>query len=293
VIALRVYASAVRVVVLLVFIISNVCLASAFQNAGNQSVENNHGDADADPTSSSQLTSDESELYTLVNQERKNQDLPLFTLDNHLIIAARKHSREMAKLGKLSHKFADELALAPRLAQAGAHFDSVAENVANSDSPQSAHTEFMHSPGHRANLLNPAYNAIGIGIVEKDGQIYVTEDFSHRVPEQTAENIEAQILKEMNQVRSHSGLAAFARGDSSQLRAAACKPGITPHAAMRYLPVEGFMVVFSQAEARDLPVQLKKVAEDPVSKHVAIGVCYPPESQQGFAMFTALVGVYK
>src|SRR5260370_30624452 len=209
---------AVRVVVLFFLIVNNICLASAFQNAGNKSVENNHGDADADHSSSSQLTSDESDLYTLVNKERKNTNLPLFTLDSHLIIAARKHSREMAKLGKLSHKFADEPALAPRLAQAGAHFDSVAENVADSDSPQNAHFEFMHSPGHRANLLNPVYNAIGISIVEKGEQIYVTEDFSHRVTKQTSENIEAQILDLIDQIRTHTVIAAIMRSTSSQLQ---------------------------------------------------------------------------
>ena len=36
---------------------------------------------------------------------------------------------------------------------------------------------------HRANLLNPAYDSIGIGIVEIAGVLYIVEDFAHRVPE--------------------------------------------------------------------------------------------------------------
>jgi hypothetical protein len=28
------------------------------------------------------------------------------------------------------------------------------------------HTGLMHSPGHRANILNPAFHRVGIGIIE-------------------------------------------------------------------------------------------------------------------------------
>lgn len=289
--ALRVYASVVRAVSLLLLILGSVCLASAWQNPGEPKLENDSGDAA--PASGVQLIPAEKELYDIVNQERKNQNLPLFALDDNLIFAARKHSQEMAMVGKLSHKFPDEPILSLRLAQAGAHFDSVAENVALSGSPEDAHIEFMHSPGHRANLLNPAYNTIGIGIVEKGEEIFVTEDFSHRVPEQTTENIERQILKQINQIRGESGMAALERVDAPQLQVAACQPGITAHEAIRYLPGAGSMVVFGQAEINDLPEQLKKAAIDPSAKHVVISVCYPPGSQTGFSMFTALVGVYK
>jgi len=257
-------------------------LSGAFQNSGR-----NHSDK------SSTLTSTEGELYALVNEERKSRDLPLFAIDDHLTAAARKHTREMTREGRLSHQFPDEPDLKARLAQAGGRFDAAAENVAESGSVQDAHVELMHSPGHRANLLNPAYNAIGIGIVEKGEQIYVTEDFSHRVPEQTRENVESQIFRQVNQIRSQNGLAALQRVDSSPLRRAACKPDISASAAKSYLPGPGFIVVFIQSDANSLPAMLKKDAGDPLAKNIAIGVCYPPASQQGFAMFTAIVALYK
>ena len=242
---------------------------------------------------SSTLTSAESELYSLVNKERKSRNLPLFAIDDHLTAAARKHSREMARQGRLSHQLPDEPDLKARLAQAGDKFDAVAENLAESGSVQDAHVELMHSLGHRANLLNPAYNAIGIGIVQEGEQIYVTEDFSHRVPEQTRENVESQILMQVNQIRSQNGLAALHRVDSSALRQAACKPDISANAAKSYLPGPGSIVVFTQSDTNSLPTVLKKGAEDPLVKNIAIGVCYPPASQQGFAMFTAIVALYR
>jgi len=291
VITLRVYASAVRVVFLF-FFVGNACLASAFQNAGSQSVENNHGDAGH--ASSSQLTSAESELYSLVNGERKSRNLPLFAIDDQLTTAARKHTWELARMGKLSHQFPDEPDLKTRLAQAGDKFDAVAENVAESGSVQDAHVELMHSPGHRANLLNPAYNAIGIGIVEKGEQIYVTEDFSHRVPEQTRENVESQIFRQVNQIRRQHGLPALRRAESSTLRKVACQSGVTASAAQSYLPGPGSVVVFTQSDAGSLPPALQKAAENSsTATNIAIGVCYPPSSQQGFAMFTAVVTLYQ
>src|SRR5205085_9673205 len=112
----------------------------------------------------SNLTPAEKELYTLVNQERKQRDLPLFALDSHLVAAARKHSQETARVRKLSHKFPDEPEIKTRLAQAGGKFDSVAENVAESDSAQNAHLELMHSTRHRAKSPNRAYHANRSGI---------------------------------------------------------------------------------------------------------------------------------
>ncbi len=265
--------------------VGSACVAGAFQN---HSVESSHSSENA-----SNLTPAEKELYTLVNQERKERDLPLFALDSHLVAAARKHSQETARMGKLSHKFPGEPELKTRLAQAGGKFDSVAENVAESDSAQNAHFELMHSTGHRTNLLNPAYNAIGIGIVETDDRIYVTEDFSHRVPEQTVADVETQILKQVNQIRSNNGLVALKRASIPKLRELACQPGITPKAVWRDISASGTTVIFTQSDAASLPSQLKKAAVDPTVKNIAIGVCYPPASQEGFAMFTAIAVLYR
>jgi uncharacterized protein YkwD len=33
------------------------------------------------------------------------------------------------------------------------------------------------SPPHRANLLNPDFTSIAIGVVERDGRVWVTEVF--------------------------------------------------------------------------------------------------------------------
>lgn len=277
-----------RAALLLFLIVGGACAAHAFQSAGdNDSAKSKSTDK------ASELTAAERELYALINQERKDRDLLLLALDSHLIAAARKHTQETARQGKLSHQFPGEPVLKLRLAQAGARFDAVAENVAESDSVKNAHFELMHSGGHRANLLNPAYNAIGIGIVETEERIYVTEDFSHRVPELTAEGVESQVLKQVNQIRSSNGLTALKRVSMPKLRELACQPGITPKAVWRSIAASGITVIFTESDASSLPASLKKAAIDPTVKNIAMGACYPPDSQDGFAMFTAIAMLYR
>jgi hypothetical protein len=55
----------------------------------------------------------------------------------------------------------------------------VAENVAYNTSAATIHARLMQSPAHRANILNPAFNSVGVGeVVSADGRIFVTERFA-------------------------------------------------------------------------------------------------------------------
>jgi uncharacterized protein YkwD len=49
-------------------------------------------------------------------------------------------------------------------------FKSAGENLALAQTLQIAHTNLMNSPGHRANIMNPAFGRVGIGI--QDGGFY-------------------------------------------------------------------------------------------------------------------------
>jgi uncharacterized protein YkwD len=39
------------------------------------------------------------------------------------------------------------------------------ENLAGADTVERAHTNLMNSAGHRANILNPNFTKIGVGVV--------------------------------------------------------------------------------------------------------------------------------
>lgn len=126
-----------------------------------------------------QKTSDaERQLLYAINQARKAQGLPTLQPDEALATAARTHAQRMAEQGTISHQLPGEPNLLSRARAAGARFTWLAENVAEGLSPTSIHQNFMKSPPHRANILDTNMDSAGIGIAERNGQIFAVEDFS-------------------------------------------------------------------------------------------------------------------
>jgi uncharacterized protein YkwD len=104
-------------------------------------------------------------LFDAANRERAAQGLMLLRWDDALANAARDHALLMAQRNSLSHQFAGEAALQDRARVAGARFTEIAENVAQGPAADVIHSSWMHSPPHRANLLDPGLTAIGIAVV--------------------------------------------------------------------------------------------------------------------------------
>jgi uncharacterized protein YkwD len=122
--------------------------------------------------------SPEKELFNATNRERLARGLSALQWNDALAVAARKHAGEMAHKAALSHQFPGEPSLPSRVKQAGAHFVWLSENVALGPSPSVIHAEFVKSPPHRANILDTDRNVMGIGIVERNGQLFAVEDIS-------------------------------------------------------------------------------------------------------------------
>jgi Cysteine-rich secretory protein family len=126
-------------------------------------------------------TASERELFESVNRERASAHLSPLRWDAALASAARAHSNRMAREQKISHHFPEEAELSERAIQAGVRFSKVAENVGEGPSLLEIHVGWMHSPGHRANILDPNLDSIGIGVSERDFQFYATQDFSRTI----------------------------------------------------------------------------------------------------------------
>jgi uncharacterized protein YkwD len=78
-------------------------------------------------------------------------------------------SEHMADQRKLSHsRLADDVDTEWRV---------LGENVAYASDLTQALDALKRSPAHRANLLNPAFNRIAVGVVERDGRFWVTQVF--------------------------------------------------------------------------------------------------------------------
>jgi uncharacterized protein YkwD len=127
------------------------------------------------PTSASAA---EQELFAGVNRTRRGQGLPGLKWNEALAVAARRHAGLMAQHGSAEHGYAGELTLPTRVTKAGAHFVSVAENVIQGTSAEGIQAAFLKSANHRANILDADMDSIGVGVVERGGQLFAVEDFS-------------------------------------------------------------------------------------------------------------------
>ena len=118
-------------------------------------------------------------MFNSVNRARQEQGLAPLRWSEALATAARRHAGAMAKRGEAEHGFAGEPGLASRVTQAGAHFVSLAENVAQGPGADAIQSEFLRSANHRANLLDADMDSIGVGVVvARGGQLFAVEDFS-------------------------------------------------------------------------------------------------------------------
>jgi hypothetical protein len=112
----------------------------------------------------------ESQLLSLTNHDRARYGLAPLQSSSTLVSIARAWSNHMAATGQLGHN--------PSLAGQVSGWSSLGENAALASSASQAEALFMSSSGHRANILQPKYNRIGIGVsVGKNGNYWFTVDF--------------------------------------------------------------------------------------------------------------------
>ncbi len=165
----------------------------------------------------------EQEIFHLLNQERTRRGLEPLRMEPLLVAGARRHSQLMAEQGTLSHQFRGEPDLNGRLAPTGLHFDVSGENVAVNSSAAGAHRGLMGSPPHRENILNPRYNAIGIGVLRSGEQIWVTQDFVDSLPDISAADAEVQIARQFNSLRRSARSSPLPVVPNPKLRDLACQ----------------------------------------------------------------------
>ena len=120
----------------------------------------------------------EAKMIDLVNQERTKRGLQPLKADPELTQLARNHSRDMFARGYFAHITPEGKSPFDRMNDANIQYSTAGENLALAHSLSIAHNGLMNSPGHRANILNPAFGRIGIGIL--DGGFYglmVSQEF--------------------------------------------------------------------------------------------------------------------
>ncbi len=112
----------------------------------------------------------EQKMFALVNMERQKQGVASLLWSEKLAEVGRNHSKDMFARGYFSHFSPEQKDVGDRLADADISYEYAGENLALAPDLNRAHTGLMNSPGHKRNILDPAFKKIGIGVI--DGGVY-------------------------------------------------------------------------------------------------------------------------
>jgi uncharacterized protein YkwD len=151
-----------RLVVSLSLAISALVAAPAAHAAGCSG-------ADAMPSTMSASAANHATLC-LLNQQRRAKSLAPLRSNTRLQSAATRFSLQMVRQQFFDHTAPDGTTFDKRIVAAGySSFAALAENIAWGSGPQATPAQivngWMHSPGHRRNILDATLRDIGIGIV--------------------------------------------------------------------------------------------------------------------------------
>src|SRR4051794_41772624 len=126
----------------------------------------------------------------LLNEERTSRGIRKLHDNSRLDLASRRHANDMARRNYFAHgDFVGRIRAARYLKGANRGY-TLGENIAwgswDYATPANIVDAWMHSPGHRANILNGRFHAIGLGVArgapvggQDRGGTYVT-DFGTR-----------------------------------------------------------------------------------------------------------------
>ncbi len=221
------------------------------------------------------------QLVELANQARAYAGAPPLRWDPALAAAARRHCLRMAAEGPISHRYGGEADLSERAGQAGAHFSMIEENVAVAPTLDSIHDGWMHSSGHRTNLLNPNVDRVGVAVVASRGQLYAVADYEHFVPVLEQDQVEAAIGRLLR------GRGLSVRDDRADARAY-CAEG--NGAAIGSRP--GFRMLWQEADLTRLPQKLLDRLATGQFNEAAVGSCQATDLGGSFTAYRVAVLLY-
>lgn len=126
----------------------------------------------------------EQSIYKQVNEQRVKAGLAPLSYSSTMQSYARDKSVDMGKNNYFSHTNKQGKRTVDYLKADGVPFTSWGENIAYiggvTDPTALANqfmTNWMNSPGHRANILSPNFTSIGVGVYQAGNRVYATQEF--------------------------------------------------------------------------------------------------------------------
>ena len=134
-----------------------------------------NNDSTNNTTNQNGLTTEEQEVFDLVNKQRTDNGLKALKVDSNLQKVAKGKANDMVKNNYFAHNSPTYGSPFDMMKKFGISYKSAGENLAGNSTGKRAVDAWMNSEGHRANILNSSFNYTGVAVVEssKYGRIYV------------------------------------------------------------------------------------------------------------------------
>jgi hypothetical protein len=152
-----------------------------------------------------------------------------------------------------------------------------AENVALDYDAERGHQHLMLSPPHRANLLNPSYNVVGLGVVRSGDRLYIVQDFGHALPNYSAAEVKERIAAAVNQRRHQARQHELPRRDLPVADDAACSMAQADKlgtSSVRKLAQRFTVLTYTSLHPETLPTGTSHAIASRNLHSFSIGACY-------------------
>ena len=221
------------------------------------------------------------QLFALANEARADAGAGLLKWDPALADSALKHCLRMAVEAPIAHRYDGEPDLTSRAGTAGAHFSYVEENIAVGSNPETIHQGWLDSIEHRANLLNPEVDHVGIAVVKNDELIFAVADYARVVPLLTQTEVEAVFAKLLR------ARQIMVMQDTNDARNYCASPG-------RYSGGDppSFLFRWQNPDVTQLPAPLVEQLVTGRYHKAAVGSCAPQDVKGAFTIYRVAVLLY-
>ena len=110
-------------------------------------------------------------VLELINEERAKEGLGAVTMDETLVEVAILRANEITQL--FEHERPDGSSCFTAYEECRVSYRAAGENIAvGYETPEAVMEGWMNSPGHRANILDPVFGRVGVGLVILDDSVY-------------------------------------------------------------------------------------------------------------------------
>ncbi|ALB44375.1 CAP domain-containing protein [Clostridium beijerinckii] len=122
----------------------------------------------------------ENKIFELMNEKRTEAGLNPLVMDNELVQVARYKSNHMIQYNYFDHTTPEGNNWTSWLKAINYEYATTGENIAyNNYEPVELFNQWWNSPGHKANMMNPSYTKVGIGVISGSDKYMGTQTFSN------------------------------------------------------------------------------------------------------------------